>query len=193
MDVSTTIMSRTSVPPVKMGSPGPDAAAVQQILAAGAAAPDHGRIMPFRFLLVEGDARAALGELFVTAARQADPAVAEADLEKQRRNPTRASAVIVVITKVRADHPKIPAVEQLAAGAAAMQNMLLMAHGLGFATKWVSGKNAYDPVIRTALGCAADDVITGFLFVGSFTEPHPPSPKLDPEKITRRWTGPVAA
>ncbi|WP_159712373.1 nitroreductase family protein, partial [Geminicoccus flavidas] len=144
MDALTAIMSRTSVPPLKMGSPGPDQATLDAILAAGAAAPDHGRISPFRFLVVTGEARKALGELFVEAALAANPDTAEADLDKQRRNPQRAAAVIAVITHVRADHPKIPAVEQLASGAAAMQNMLLAAHAKGFAAKWVTGKNAYD-------------------------------------------------
>jgi nitroreductase len=192
MDALTTIMERTSVPPLKMGAPGPDEAQLQAILAAGAAAPDHGKLVPFRFLLVEKEARAALGELFVQAARIADPTVAEADLEKQRRNPQRATAVIVVITRVRADHPKIPAAEQLASGAAAMQNMLLAAKAQGFATKWVTGKNAYDSTVRAGLGCAGDDVVTGFLFIGSFAQDHPVSPKQDPAAITTRWTGPAA-
>jgi nitroreductase len=191
MDVLTAIMSRTSVPPLKMGAPGPDAADLQEILAAGAAAPDHGKISPFRFVVIEGEARMALGELFVAAAREADRNVAEADLEKQRRNPLRATVVIAVITHVRVDHPKIPTVEQLSAGGAAMQNMLLAAHAKGFAAKWVTGKNAYDPMIRSALGCAGDDVITGFLFIGSFSDGHPASPKQDPAAITTRWTGPV--
>ena len=129
MDVSTAILSRTTIPPLKMGGPGPSAADLQEILAAGAAAPDHGRLMPFRFLLVEGEARAALGEVFVQAARAADPDVAEADLEKQRCNVSRATAVVVVITRVHAGQ-KVPEVEQIAAGAAAMQNMLLAAHGM---------------------------------------------------------------
>jgi nitroreductase len=193
MDVLTAIMERTSVPPLKMGAPGPDQAELQAILAAGAAAPDHGRLAPFRFLLVEKEARAALGELFVHAARIADPDTAEVDLEKQRRNPQRATAVIVVITHVRADHPKIPAVEQLASGAAAMQNMLLAAKAKGFAAKWVTGKNAYDPTVRAGLGCAGDDVVTGFLYIGSFADEHPVSTKQDPARITARWRGPATA
>jgi nitroreductase len=192
MDALTAIMSRTSVPPLKMGSPGPDQATLDAILAAGAAAPDHGRISPFRFLVVTGEARRTLGELFVEAALAANPDTTEADLDKQRRNPQRAAAVIVVITHVRADHPKIPAVEQLAAGAAAMQNMLLAAHAKGFAAKWVTGKNAYDPVVRAGLGCAGDDVITGFLFIGSYEAEHQASPKADPARLTRYWTGPEA-
>ncbi|WP_027135233.1 nitroreductase family protein [Geminicoccus roseus] len=188
MDVVSAIMGRTSIPPLKMGAPGPDRAELEAILAAGAAAPDHGRLAPFRFLVVEGEARAELGDLFVRAARQADPQVAEADLDKQRRNPQRAAVVIVVVTQVRADHPKIPAVEQLSAGAAAMQNMLLAAHAAGFASKWVTGKNAYDPMVRDGLGLAGDDVITGFLYVGSYVEEHPASAKKDPAAITSRWT-----
>lgn len=191
MDVLTAIMTRTTVPPLKMGGPGPDQAALDRILAAGAAAPDHGRIAPYRFFTVTGAARERLGELFVAAARASDPRIGEADLDKQRRNPTRATAVIVVVAKIRPDHPKFPPIEQEAAAAAAIENMLLAAHGLGFAGKWVTGKNAYDPMIRAAFGCAEDDVIMGLVFLGSLIEPHAASPKPDAGAITLNWTAPL--
>jgi nitroreductase len=191
MDVLTAIMTRTTVPPLKMGGPGPDQAALDKILAAGAAAPDHGRIAPYRFFTVTGVTRERLGELFVEAARASDPTIRDADLEKQRRNPTRATAVIVVVAKVRPNHPKFPAIEQEAAAEPAIENMLLAAHGLGFAGKWVTGKNAYDPMVRKAFGCAEDDIIMGIVFLGSLIEPHATSPKPAAATITLNWTAPL--
>ena len=67
MDAIEAILTRRTVPQVKMAPPGPDAAELRLILEAGAAAPDHGKLRPWRFLVVQGDARARLGELFAQA------------------------------------------------------------------------------------------------------------------------------
>ena len=188
MDVLDVIASRTSIPPVKMGSDRPDPTELRTVLAAGAAAPDHGKLVPYRFITVTGDARATLGDLFATAMLAVDPDARQADLDKQRGNPRRAGAMIVVVTRVVREH-KIPTDEQVGAGAAAMQNMLLAAHAKGLAGKWVTGKNAYDPVVRAGLGCAADEIITGFLYLGSLDVAHPPSAKIDAVTITTHWDG----
>ena len=188
MDVLEAIRTRTSVPPMKMGLPVPSSNDLTEILEAGAAAPDHGRLMPFRFLVVEGEARKDLGELFVRAMLKADPAARPADLDKQRANPQRAAVVIAVITRAIPEH-KIPVVEQLSAGAAAMQNMLLAVHAKGFGGKWVTGKNAYDPMVREGIGCQHDEVVTGFLYLGGLQEPYPISVKKTVGNITSHWPG----
>lgn len=190
MEAIEAILSRTTVPPVKMGLPGPDPQQLERILSAGAAAPDHGRLVPFRFLVVEGDARGALGELFVRPLLQRGDVSAE-EIDKQRTAPLRAPVIVVVIAKVQPDHPKIPAVEQLASAACAAQNVLLAAHAMGFAGKWATGKNAYDPAIRAGLGLDQHDVLTGFLYLGSPTAVPEPGPRPELRAVTRRWEGPM--
>lgn len=188
MDALEAILTRSSVPPVKMGPPGPDDAQIRRILEAGAAAPDHGRLRPWRFLVVRGFARERLGELFASAARAKGDA-SEAEVEKQRSAPLRAPVVIAVVAKVRPDHPKIPPAEQVASAAAAAQNMLIAAHALGLAAKWTTGKNAHDPAVRDGMGLGPDDRIVGFLLIGSPAVPHstPERPPID--DVVVEWEG----
>ena len=94
MDALEAILTRSSVPPVKMGPPGPDDGQLRRILEAGAAAPDHGRLRPWRFLVVRGVARERLGELFASAALAKGGEVSEAEVEKQRSGPLRAPVVV---------------------------------------------------------------------------------------------------
>lgn len=179
MDTLEAIMTRRTVPPAKMGPPGPDAAALRRILEAGAAAPDHGLLRPWRFLVVRGQGREALGTLFAAFAARAGASPDE--VAKQRQAPLRAPVIVVVAARLQPDHPKIPTLEQLASAAAAAQNMLLAAHALGFAAKWATGKQAYDAGVREGLGLATDDRILGFLYLGSYAADHaaPPRPGLD--------------
>ncbi len=183
------IVARPTVPQVKMTGPGPDEAQIQRLLAAGAAAPDHGLLRPWRFLVVRGEARRVLGELFARAARAADPQASAADIEKQRTGPLRAPLLIVVVARIQRRQGKFPEIEQICSAAAAAQNILLAAHAMGFAGKWSTGKNAYDPIIKTGLGVAADDHIIGFLYIGSYAAPQQPSPRPDLSEVTRLWPG----
>ena len=181
MDALDAILTRRTVPPFKMGPPGPDEAALQQILTAGVAAPDHGMLRPWRFLVVRGSGRQRLGELFAEFVNRVAPSASPEEIEKQRTAPTRAPVIVVVAARLRPAHPKIPEVEQLASVAAAAENMLLAAHALGFAAKWSTGKQAYDGVVKEGLGLGMDDRIIGFLYLGSYAAGHeaPPRPGLD--------------
>lgn len=189
MEALAAILTRRTVPPAKMGPPGPDEAALARILEAGAAAPDHGMLRPWRFLVVRGEGRAALGELFAAAARRAAPGISAAEVEKQRAGPARAPVVVVVAARVQPAHAKIPPLEQVASAAAAAQNMLLAAHALGFAAKWSSGKPARDAGVKAGLGLAAEDEILGFLLLGSYAADHPVAPRAGLDGVVREWPG----
>ena len=187
MNVLDAIHSRRTVPPAKMGPPGPDDAALRRILEAAIAAPDHGMLRPWRFLIVCGEGRQRLGELFAEFVRCSAPGASAEEIEKQRTAPARAPVVVVVAARLHPDHPKIPEVEPVAAVAAATQNMLLAAHALGFAAKWATGKQAYDAGVKEGLGLAATDRILGFLYLGSPVAGHegPPRPSL--EGVVSDW------
>ena len=187
MDALEAILTRSSVPPVKLGPPGPDDAQIRRILEAGAAAPDHGKLRPWRFLVVRGAARERLGEVFASAALAKGGEAAE--VEKQRSAPLRAPVVVTVVAKVRPDHPKIPPAEQVASAAAAAQNMLIAAHALGLAAKWTTGKNAHDPAVRAGMGLGPDDAIVGFLFVGSSAVPHGTTERPSVDDVAVEWEG----
>jgi hypothetical protein len=143
------LLSRVSVK--ALGDPGPDDADLRLIFEAAVCAPDHGRLRPWRFFVVRGEARERLSELFVTAARRRDPSISEVQLEKERGKPLRAPLTIVVVAKTVPGH-KIPEIEQVLSAAAAAMNILNAVHALGFGAQWVTGANCYDPGFRAAIG-----------------------------------------
>ncbi len=187
MDAIEAILTRRTVPQVKMAPPGPDAAELRLILEAGAAAPDHGKLRPWRFLVVQGEARLRLGELFAQALLRARPDAPEADVAKQRTGPLRAPVIVVVTAHPAEPRGKIPPIEQLMSAGAAVQNMLIAAHAQGFAAKWSTGLNAYDPAIKQGLGLAAEDQIIGFVYIGSYGTAQEPSPRPALDEVTRPW------
>jgi nitroreductase len=191
MQAIEALLGRRTVPQAKMAGPGPGEAELRSMLEAGCAAPDHGRVRPWRFLLVRGEARARLGELFASAAQAENPAASAADIDKQRSAPLRAPLIVVVVTRLDRRPGRPPEIEQIAATAAAAQNILLAAHAMGYAGKWSTGKNAYMPAIKAGLGVAPDDHVLGFLYIGSFGTPQEPSPRPDLAEIVSAWEGPV--
>jgi nitroreductase len=193
MDALDAILSRRTVPQVKMGPPGPAPEELTRLLEAGAAAPDHGKLRPWRFLVVRGEARARLGELFAAAALEENPEASPAELEKQRTGPTRAPLLIVVTASLNRSQSKIPEIEQVTAAAAAAQNILLAAHAMGYAAKWSTGRNAYSASIKSGLGLQAGDYIVGVLYIGSYAAQQEPSPRPDISQVTIEWTQPVSS
>jgi nitroreductase len=188
MEALEAVITRCSVAPAFLAEPAPDDAALERILAAGASAPDHGRLRPWRFIVIRGAARARLGEVFAEALRRRDPAAAEAALEQERGRPLRAPLLIAVAATLDPQH-KIPAIEQILSTGAAVQNMLLAAHAQGYGGKWLTGANAYDEHVKAALGLAPDDRLVAFLYLGSIDGRPPTVPHADAREHAVEWTG----
>lgn len=190
MEALEAIVGRRTVPPARMREPGPDETAMARMLEAAAAAPDHGRLRPWRFLLVRGEARRAFGELVARALAAEQPDLDPAELARQREAPLRAPLIVVAVALLDPHHPKIPEIEQLAAAAAAIQNLLLAAHALGFAGKWATGRPAHSAAVRAALGLGAHDRILGILYLGSPDGAGlPPIDRGVPADRVIRWHG----
>lgn len=190
MDVLEAIRTRRSVP--RLVEPGPDADAVRTLLDAAAHAPDHAQLRPWRFVVVRGEGRERLGELFARAEQEADPDADAGVLEKAASKPLRAPVVIAVIcAPVDAGQAwngkDIPAWEQLAAVAAAAQNLSLAAHAMGFGSMWRTGWVGGAPVVREALDLAPGDTVVGWLYVGTVPDGHVAGPRREvdlDERIT---------
>jgi len=191
MEALEAVLTRQSVPPTFLREPGPDDAALERILAAGACAPDHGRLRPWRFIVIRGPARERLGEVFVQALARRQPDAPEAAIEQERMRPMRAPLLIAVAAGVVAQHPKIPEIEQILSTAAAAQNILLAAHAQGFGAKWLTGANAYDEHVKAALGLAPDDRLLGFIHLGTVDGSPPAVPHADAREHTVEWRGPA--
>jgi nitroreductase len=189
MEALEAVLTRQSVAPAFLAEPAPDDAALDRMLAAGASAPDHGRLRPWRFIVVRGPARERLGMVFAEALRTRQPDAPAAALEQERQRPLRAPLVIAVATRLDPHHPKIPEIEQILSTGAAVQNILLAAHAQGFGAKWLTGTNAYDPHVRTALGLAAEDRLVGFIHVGTIAGAPPAAPHADAREHTIEWRG----
>jgi nitroreductase len=189
MNALEALLTRQSVPPAFLGEPAPDDAALERILAAGASAPDHGRLRPWRFILIRGAARARLGEVFAQALLERQPDAPAPALDQERARPMRAPLLIAVAAKVDPEHPKIPEIEQILSTAAAAQNILIAAHAEGFGAKWLTGANAYDEHVKQALGLAPSDRLIGFIHMGTIEGSPPAVPHADARAHVVEWPG----
>ncbi|MEO8019698.1 MAG: nitroreductase [Pseudomonadota bacterium] len=150
------------------GSTAPTREHLATVLEAAVRAPDHGRLRPWRFMLIEGDQRRTFGEMLAAAALRRVPGLGAGDLQRERDKALRAPLIIVVAGRI-VPGTKVPAIEQLLAAGSAAQNILLALHALGYAAAWKTGEAAYDTEVKKGLGLAADDHIIGFVYAGGGT------------------------
>ena len=183
MDAIEALMSRVS--PAQLVEPGPTAEQLEKILAVAARAPDHGRMQPWRFVLIEGGARARFGEVMAESLRRREPDAPAGKLDAERKKAMRAPLIVVVAAAVK-ENPKVPEVEQIVAAGAAAQNMLVAAHAFGLGGFWRTGAIAYDPEVKRALGLSDADTIVGIIYLGSVGVPGQVKP-ANVASVTRRW------
>lgn len=184
MDAITALLSRNSA--ARLAEPAPAGAAREQIFRAALRAPDHARLQPWHFLVVEGQGRNALGAAMARALQRHAPASDAGALDKLHVNPLRAPLVIVLVARVAAQ-PKVPEIEQLLATACAAQNMLLAAHALGFGGIWRTGPITWTAELREELGLPESDRVIGFLYLGTPEGTPKPLPAVDPAAHFHRW------
>ena len=182
MNALTALQTRTASP--RLVEPAPADAALDQILKAGLRAPDHGMLRPWRFLVVEGEARRKLGQLFVDCLQPQTPE----QKDKLFNSPMRAPMVIVCVATIK-DHPKIPAIEQICSMAASIQNIAVAIHALDFGAIWKTGEVAYNPAVKIALGLKTTDAIVGYLYVGTPTTRERVVPELKIADFVQHWQG----
>jgi nitroreductase len=168
--------------------PGPDAGALELILSAAARAPDHGRLRPWRFIVVRGAARERFGALLADQLRRSHPATPPETLERERLKAFRAPLIIVVAAHCEAGG-KIPLIEQILSAGAAAHAMLLAAVALGFNAMWKTGAAAYDGAVKQALGLALEDAIVGFIYLGTESGERPGAPRSEWRDRVRELPG----
>lgn len=169
MELMEGIQSRTSA--LKLEAPGPTREHIETMLRAAVRAPDHGRLRPWRFVVLDGEARNILGNAMAELLRAKAPDATDTQLASEAGKVLRAPTIIVIATRVA--KAKTPEIEQISAVAAAAQNMFLAAHALGYGMMWKTGGAAYDRGVKQKLGLAAEDHIVGFMYVGKIATPGP--------------------
>lgn len=183
------LLSRRSILARMMEGPGPDDADLRRILRTGLRVPDHGRLAPWRFIVIRGEARERLGGVLAETFERKNPDAIDEQIEIERERLTRAPVVVAVVSKVVKEH-KIPEWEQILSSGAACQTMLIAALSMGYAAQWITEWYAYDPDVKAALGVGAEDRIAGFLYLGN--EADEPTERMRPEydDIVSEWTPP---
>ncbi len=171
----------------EMEQPGPSPADLEAILGAAMRVPDHGKLSPWRFVVIDEQARPALAELLDSAYRAEKPGASRLELEAMDSFARQAPCLIVLMAHID-PASRIPAWEQqLSVGAAAMQ-LLNAAHAAGFVGNWLTGWAAYSAEVTEALG-KPGETIAGFFFIGSPTKPLVERPRPTPEQVIRHWQG----
>jgi nitroreductase len=184
MDALTLLQHRNSATQLEAPGPGPED--IAQMIRCALRAPDHGRLQPTRFLLVEGDSRQRLGQLFADALRARKPSATEDEIRKSLQAPQRAPLLVVVIARPQ-PHPKVPILEQQLAAGCAAHGLLLAAQALGFGAIWRTGDHARDPLIKAGLGLGTDEEIIGYIYIGTPAAAPKPLPRLDPADFIQHW------
>jgi len=165
MELFEAITSRTSA--ARLTEPGPSPEHLARILEAGGRAPDHGRLQPWRFIVLDAAARGRFAEAAAQSRQARLPAPTPEQLEAEREKIWRSPTVVVVGCRVQRDNAKIPEIEQVLAAGAAVQNMFLAAHALGYGAMWKTGPAAYEPAVKAALGLEPQDHIAAILHLGT--------------------------
>jgi nitroreductase len=164
-DALELLKTRRSFKAAELTGPPPSADEIDTLLTVASRVPDHGKLVPWRFIVFEGEARRAAGAAIVAAFRAKYPDAKPEQAEAERARLARAPLVIAVVSRA-APHVKIPEWEQvLSAGAAAM-NLVLAAHALGYGAAWITEWYAYDRGVLDTLGLKAHEKIAGFVHIG---------------------------
>lgn len=187
-DMLTALRLRRSCPADFLGEPGPDAAVLEDILTIAARIPDHRRVVPFRFVVFEGAARARFGTALKEAFLKNEPDADENKAAYEENRFLRAPVVVAVISKTDPDH-RTPEWEQILCAGAACQNMLLAASAHGFAAQWLTEWYAYDEAALSALDLAPGEKIAGFIYIGTAKEDPKERGRPDMTAIISHYEG----
>jgi len=173
---------RRSASAATLRAPAPSDAQLHDILRLAARVPDHGKLSPWRFIVLEGEAKAAfVSRLEAIAASQAEPEKATGALFKIRIPPMS----VVVVSRVT--EGKIPAWEQKLSSGAVCMNLLIAAQAMGFGANWITDWYAYDAKVDAVLGLQAGETVAGFVHIGTAAEPPQERVRPDLAAITTRW------
>ena len=187
-DVTTPLSllrTRRSGKPRDLVAPGPDAEQLRQMLEIALRTPDHGKLAPWRFVIVPQDRRGALADLLEAAYRSEKPEAGRLEVEAMHQFAQQAP-VLVVALSAPAMSSKIPAWEQELSAGAAIMNLLHASHAMGFAAGWLTGWPAYNEDVRAAFA-QGEERIAGFIFIGTPGKPQEERPRPNYDDIVSVW------
>ncbi|MBY0519293.1 MAG: nitroreductase [Sphingomonas sp.] len=181
------LATRRSGRPREMIAPGPDAPTLDAILTIAQRTPDHGKLAPWRFVVVGADQRNRLAEVITTAYRTERPQAARLEIEALEQFARAAPTLVVILSSPRPES-HIPLWEQELSVGAACMNLIHATHAHGFVAGWLTGWAAYSTAVRDAFG-AAPERIAGFVFMGSPSRDLEERPRPEPGSRVSNWAG----
>lgn len=181
------LATRRSMKADRLGEPAPSGEQLTRILTVAARVPDHKKLVPWRFIVFEGDARVQAGEVFAEACKAEDKnEPSEFRLETERKRFLRAPLVIAVISRVT-ERPGAPEWEQVLSAGASCFNLCLAANALGYGTSWLTEWIAYSPMVRERFGLSENERIVGFVHIGTPQEKPEDRDRPNLDDIVTRW------
>ena len=175
------LQNRVSCP--KLAAPAPAQDELEQILACAVRAPDHARLKPWFYHVLQGDALAKLGDTFVSALGTQE--VAQDKIDKTRNMPLRAPMMIVAVCEPK-ENAKVPVMEQILAVGASIQNMQVAISSLGYGSIWRTGDMAHANEVKALFGLSPQGEIVGFLYVGT-PDKLPSKPNTSIAEYVKYW------
>jgi nitroreductase len=172
---------RRSASAVTLAEPGPTADQLTDLLRLAARVPDHGKLAPWRFVLLQGTDKAAFAARLEALANSRGDVKAIAKLAKLKIPPMG----VAVISSPRGD--AIPQWEQILSAGAVCVNLLYAAQALGYGANWITDWYAYDPEAKAILGLAAGEQVAGFIFIGATREPPQERERPDAQAVVSSW------
>lgn len=185
-DSLSRLLQRRSVPPRWLGEPGPSEQEIETLLTIAARVPDHGKLVPWRFILIQGEGRSRLGEVLERVFRSDNPGASAEQIAAERERFAHAPLVIAVASRV-VPHAKIPDWEQVLSAGAVCMNLLTAATALGYGASWLSGWAAFDRRVLDALGLKPEERIAGFIHIGTAKETPPDRDRPNLTDIVTRF------
>jgi nitroreductase len=187
MDALELLHGRESA--ARLQAPAPSDSELAAIVQAALRAPDHGRLRPWRFIAIRGEALERFGEVLAETLQARMPQASAEMFARERAKALRAPLIVAVAARVR-DNGKIPPVEQLLSAGAAAQNIMLAANALGYGAMWKTGDPAYDPQVKRALGLEEQDALVAFIYLGTNSgAPRPAQPRPAVPEYLVEWRG----
>ncbi len=185
MDALTALQQRVSSP--RLTEPAPTHEQLVQLFKAALRAADHGNLRPWRFLIIEGEQRVALGKLFASIAQTDKGEITQAELDRFIAMPLRAPMIITCIASCK-ENPKVPRIEQIISAGASTQNLINAAFALELGAVWRTGDFAYNAKVQTALGLGPHEEIVGFIYIGTPSVPIHSPREQNPEDFFSYWS-----
>lgn len=165
MDALTALQTRSSANLLDIPGPTPDQ--LENLIKAATRACDHKGLKPWKFIVIEGEARAAFGKLMAKVKTISDGKKLDAELETKLNNKALRAPTIIAVAATIQEHEKVPAIEQVLSAGAAAQMIMVAAHAQGLGAIWRSGSLMFSPEMLKGLKLESSDQLVGFIYIGT--------------------------